>query len=78
MDRVPVEIDIDGMCMTADAWRDLQDSGDTSLINEIEKQAMDMVVERGKKFFIYDPSNEGEILKQCDSRQEVEELFKSS
>lgn len=78
MNRVPVEIGLDSMCMTADAWRDLQNSGDKSLINEIEKRAMDMVVARRKKFFIYDPSNEGEIVKQCDSRQEVEELFKSS
>lgn len=74
MERVPVELEVEGMSMTLNTWHDLQAFRDTAVFASIEASVKD-TLGKGKKFWIYDTNNNGDIWIQCDRLIEVEQLF---
>lgn len=77
MERVPVEIEVEGLSMALDTWQDLQNFRDTDVFASIEEAAKE-TLGKGKKFWIYDQTRDGEIYTQCDSLAQVEKLFHPS
>jgi len=73
MDKVPMDYEVDGISMSLDTWRSLQDVRGTQIFNDIENLAKRFVADN-KFFLIYDHNN-SEVMSRCDNTKQVDDLF---
>ncbi|MGY4816253.1 hypothetical protein ACVNP3_09925 [Pseudomonas chlororaphis subsp. piscium] len=74
MDRVPFNLEVDGLSMTLQTWHTLETARDTAIFAEVEKQAK-VFIDQGKCFKIYDPQMDFDVYARCDTLPQVEKLF---